>query len=83
MENQDLKSLISREELYTLRDCDKACESTIFTKSRNKVWIQVGQGTKRKVCTPWDKMISWYGKHVSIVLCELTHDLCAICVYVG
>jgi hypothetical protein len=46
-----LKVSFQEKNLYTLRDCDKACESTIFTKSRNKVWIQVGQGTKRKVCT--------------------------------
>ena len=31
----------------------------------------------------WDQVISWYGKKLTIYLCELTYDMCMWYIYVG
>lgn len=56
-------------------------KDTRLIKTKDKYWIQVDQLTKHIWCTKWDQVISWYGKHLSIVLCELTHYICVWCFY--
>jgi hypothetical protein len=47
-------------------------------KPRNQV-----SNLQRKWCTIWDQVILWNGEVWSIMLCEVTHNLCVWCFYVG